>query len=124
MRRKIKPKRSIIPIFSLFIIGLGVAVTIILSQSKTNLMQYAAGNDYYVSPSGSDSSNGSQASPFLTIQKAANVVSAGSTVHVLPGTYTGAVINNASGTATAPITYVSDTKWGAKIVTSGGLRVF
>jgi hypothetical protein len=76
----------------------------------------AKGNIYYVSPSGSDSNNGSQAYPFATIQKAASVATSGTTIHVAPGTYTEGVITVPhSGTATAPITFVSDVKWGAKI---------
>jgi hypothetical protein len=83
----------------------------------------AAATDYYVSPSGNDTSSGSQSAPFLTIQKAANVATPGTTVHVLPGTYTNPVTINTSGTATAPITFISETKWGAKLVTAGGLKV-
>lgn len=79
--------------------------------------QYAAGGKvYYVSPTGRDSNDGSQAHPFATIHKAASVATSGTTVHVAPGTYTEGVITvSQSGTATAPITFVSDVKWGAKI---------
>jgi len=37
-------------------------------------------------------------------------------VHVLPGTYTGSITTSRSGTASARIVYISDTKWGAKLV--------
>ena len=40
-------------------------------------------------------------------------------MHVAAGTYTGGFKTTASGTATARIRYVSDTKWGAKIIPSG-----
>jgi parallel beta-helix repeat protein len=40
-------------------------------------------------------------------------------VHVAAGTYSGNVTTKNSGTSTARIRYVSDTKWGAKIVGSG-----
>ncbi len=86
------------------------------------VQSYAASTaELYVSPTGSDSNSGSASAPFATIQKAASVVTAGTTVHVAPGTYTGAVVNNQSGTATAPIIFISDTTWGAKIVGTGGL---
>ncbi len=65
----------------------------------------------YVSTTGSDSNNGTQGSPFKTIAKAASVASSGSTVHVAPGTYQGGFQTTANG-----VTYVSDVKWGAKIV--------
>jgi hypothetical protein len=44
---------------------------------------------WWVSPAGNDANAGTQAAPFKTLQKAANVVNAGDTVTVLPGTYTG-----------------------------------
>lgn len=103
-------------------LAVGLAVIFYLSSyisEKTKLNTQAAGTDLYVSTSGSDSNNGSQSSPFATIQKAADTATAGNTVHVLPGTYTGKVANTKSGTAAAPITFISDTKWGAKIKVTG-----
>ena len=80
----------------------------------------ASALNYYVSTTGSDSSgDGSAANPWATIAHAASVVVPGSTVHVAPGTYTGSFNTDASGTASAYITYISDTKWGAKIAPSG-----
>ena len=72
----------------------------------------------YVSPSGSDSGTGSISSPFRTIGKAASVAKPSTTVHVAPGTY-GNVSNSKSGTSTGRLRFVSDTKWGAKIVGTG-----
>ena len=74
--------------------------------------------NYYVSPSGNDSSDGSEGHPFATIQKAAQVVTPGSIVHVLPGTYNEAITVKTDGTANARITFVSDTQWAAKIHTT------
>jgi hypothetical protein len=72
--------------------------------------------DIYVSTTGSDSGDGSQSSPFLTIQAAAKLATPGTTVHVAPGTYLGGFQTSANGTSTAHIAYVSDTPGGAKIV--------
>ncbi|MDF2648692.1 MAG: Alpha,2-mannosidase [Paenibacillus sp.] len=80
---------------------------------------------YYVSPNGSDSNDGtSPSSPWKTLKHAGNVVTAGSTVHVAPGIYTenGIILKN-SGTASAPVVYVSDTKWGAKIQSTSSYYV-
>ena len=66
---------------------------------------------------GSDSADSSALHPWATIQKAANVVVAGDTVHVAPGQYNAAVTTNTSGTASARIQFISDTPWGAKITT-------
>jgi hypothetical protein len=62
---------------------------------------------YYVSKKGSDSSPGTIGSPWLTIQHAANSVTAGATVYVLGGVYNESVSFPSSGTALAPITFRS-----------------
>ena len=73
----------------------------------------------YVATAGSDSNTGTQAKPFKTITKAAAAAKAGTTVHVAAGTYNGNVSTKTSGTASGKIRFVSDTKWGAKIVGTG-----
>jgi parallel beta-helix repeat protein len=73
----------------------------------------------YVAPTGSDTNAGTKAAPFKTIQRAANMAKPSTTVHVAPGTYSGNVTTKVHGTASARIRYVSDTKWGAKVVGSG-----
>jgi hypothetical protein len=72
--------------------------------------------DLYVSTSGNDNNPGTQAAPFKTITRASKAATPGTTVHVAAGTYVGSVITEASGTPTARIRYVSDTRWGAKLV--------
>lgn len=57
-------------------------------------------NNYYVSKNGSDSNAGTETSPWLTIQKAANTVKAGSTVNIMNGVYSEKININASGNAT------------------------
>lgn len=50
--------------------------------------QREAGTDYFVSPQGSDDNDGlTENSPFLTPQKAADMVSAGDRILLMPGTY-------------------------------------
>src|ERR1700730_4046795 len=67
----------------------------------------------YVSPSGSDSNPGSQASPFRTIGKAAGTVNPGVTVIVENGIYHEALNLTRGGNANAYVTFMSQTKWGA-----------
>ncbi len=64
-----------------------------------------SGATFYVSTSGSDSNNGSYTSPWLTIQHAANTVTAGATVYVEAGTYNESVNFPNSGTPSEPITF-------------------
>ena len=73
----------------------------------------------YVATTGSDSNPGTQSRPFRTIQRAATMAKPSTTVHVAPGTYRENVTSRVHGTASARIRYVSDTKWGAKIIGSG-----
>lgn len=74
---------------------------------------------YYVATNGKDSNSGSIDSPWATIQKAADTVSAGDTVIVKDGTYTDTnsdnyvLIFNSSGDANNWITFKSENKWGA-----------
>ena len=77
-------------------------------------------NNYYVSPSGSDSNDGSQAHPWKTLPHASQAMhlgASGTTIHVTPGNYgDGSIFDiQAEGTATQPIVWISDTPLGAKI---------
>ena len=99
-----------------------VRVALMSSQEYQNRTASTADNSsyhLYVATTGSDSNPGTKARPFKTINKAASVAKASTTVHVAPGTYNGNVTTKLSGTSTAKIRFVSDTKWGAKIVGSG-----
>ena len=74
-------------------------------------------NNFYVSPTGSDTAAGTKAAPFKTLARAAKAATkAGTTVFVAPGTYAGGFKTTANGTAASRIYWVSTTKWGAKIV--------
>ena len=76
-------------------------------------------NNLYVATTGSDSNSGTSAAPFKTISKAATAAKPGYLVHVADGTYRENVVTNTSGTASSYITFISDNKWGAKVVAPG-----
>lgn len=92
---------------------------IVLLSATTAVAQ----TQHYVSPTGSDSNDGSQSSPWATINHASGVAQPGWIVHVAPGKYSSSVSLTTSGTASnctngntaSCITFVSDTKWGAKV---------
>ena len=65
----------------------------------------ASAATYYVAKTGSDSNPGTEAQPWLTIQKAANTLVAGDTVYVKAGTYEEIVRPVNSGTEGNYITY-------------------
>jgi len=89
------------------------------------LLPYAAlaqPNTYYVDPGGSDDTgDGSAAYPWQTIQHAAAQVAAGDTVLINPGTYTGGITVDTSGTASQQITFRANGV-GVVIEGSGGER--
>jgi hypothetical protein len=77
----------------------------------------AQGNTYYVATGGVDAPGcGTVALPCRTIQYAAGLVQAGDTVLINPGTYTGGITVDASGTASEPITFRAN---GAGVVING-----
>ena len=63
---------------------------------------------YYISPTGNDANTGAIASPFKTIQKAANVMMPGDTAIALSGRYSETVTTVRAGTAAAPIVFRGD----------------
>lgn len=78
------------------------------NQRLENLESRVLMSQYVVSPTGSDTGNGSAASPWQTLQHAANAVSAGDVVSVKPGQYTGFVLGwdrKQDGKPDAPITF-------------------
>lgn len=81
----------------------------------------------YVAPDGADSNPGTRSAPFLTLARADAVAVAGTIIHVAPGSYqvdaptpqSAGIITSRSGTKSSRIRFVSDVRWGAKIVVSG-----
>jgi hypothetical protein len=83
-----------------------------------------SGIHLWVSPSGSDSSSGTQLAPYKTIAKASSAAKPGTMIHVMPGTYSGGFQTTQSGTSSQRIVYKSETKWGAKITASNAGTVW
>jgi hypothetical protein len=89
----------------LFILTTGTALT---SQTE------------YVATTGNDSTGtGSQTAPWATIAHAASLAQPGWQIIVQCGTYSGDVSISVSGTASSPITFLSQNQWCAKIVGNG-----
>jgi hypothetical protein len=85
-----------------------------------------SGRQFYISPNGSDSNDGSAGAPWHSFSRADSVVQPGDWVHVAVGTYNmdnengGRLKTTASGTSSARIHWVSDQKWGARLRASQG----
>jgi hypothetical protein len=65
-------------------VGLGAFVGMLILMGASTTAKAA---DYYISPNGSDSNQGTYASPYKSITKAQSVASSGDTVYMLGGTY-------------------------------------
>ncbi len=76
--------------------------------------------DYYVATYGSDSNAGTSAAPWLTIQKAANTMTAGKTTIVRSGTYNERVTQSTSGSSGSVITFRGDTSYGMPLINGAG----
>jgi hypothetical protein len=103
-------------------IGMAYAAIFVIVLTLAQSLSGQIGAAYFVSKKGSDNNTGTISSPWLTIQHAANSVSAGATVYVFGGVYNESVNFVASGTASAPITFQSypgDTA----VIEGTGLRV-
>jgi parallel beta-helix repeat protein len=66
----------------------------------------ARGAVYYVSPTGDDGNPGTEARPWRTVQKAADVAAPGDTVYVRGGSYKEVVMFHRSGTERRPVSEV------------------
>jgi hypothetical protein len=84
--------------------------TVAILAAITAPLNAFAGATYYVSPSGNDGNPGTAAAPWRTVTKAANTLTAGSTVIVKPGTYYESLIPARSGAADNLITFKAETQ--------------
>ena len=80
----------------------GILIYALLLSLSVSVAEAAT---YYVATTGDDSNPGTLASPWRTIQKAANTAVAGDIVNVRAGTYAEHVALIHSGTSAAPITF-------------------
>jgi hypothetical protein len=94
--------------------------------SSTTAVQWGAlaGRQYFVSNAGNDQHDGSLAHPWASLQHAADKAEAGSTIHVLPGLYRGPVVTRLSGQAGAPIRFLSERQWQARIIVTSDSAVW
>jgi hypothetical protein len=75
-------------------------------------------SDLYVSPNGSDGNSGAADRPFRQVQKAADVATPGTVVHIATGEYN-PVINYSGGSEGRVITFLADEPGGARINQTG-----
>lgn len=71
----------------------------------------------YVAKTGSDTASGRPSSPVLTLQRAADLATSGTTVHIAAGSYKGPVYIENSGTLAKPIIF--EPMQAAKVIITG-----
>ncbi len=98
-------------------LGLG-RYLIILGAILFALQNSLVAATYYVAKTGNDNNAGTSTAPWLTVQKAANVVAAGDTVNVAAGTYAEKATVSRGGTSSSKISFVANGS-----VTIGGFYV-
>ena len=108
----VRPRRPL-STFSAFLVLALISAGLIASGSSWAVATY------YVSTGGNDANPGTSASPWRTIQHAADVAGQGDTVIVQPGTYVGAKFSR-SGSSGAPITFHGQA--GAVVASPGAMN--
>jgi hypothetical protein len=99
-----------------------ITILVLLILTAWTIPTASLGDTYYVDPTGSDSTgNGSVLHPWGSIVYAATQVSAGDTVLINPGIYSGGVYVNTGGTPAEPVTFQANGT-GVVIEGSGGER--
>jgi hypothetical protein len=72
--------------------------------------------ELYVAPDGQDANPGTRAAPLRSLARAAQLVTPGAIVNVLPGTYQGGFRTTVDGRPNARIVFRSTERWRARIV--------
>jgi hypothetical protein len=96
-------RRNLWAVRSLYYLAAAVLLFVLIAPS----LVAQSGASYFVAKTGNNDNPGTIDLPWLTIQHAANSVSAGATVYVLGGVYNESVNFPASGTESEPITFES-----------------
>jgi hypothetical protein len=92
-----------------------IILLIIILTSQPSSASYDCSPTCYVSKLGNDNNNGTIDYPWLTIDYAGSVATAGDTVYIANGTYSEQVTIDNSGSVENYITFISTNKWGAII---------
>src|SRR5690349_12331262 len=94
---------------------LPVAILAIAAAMTVPAAAHAA-SAYYVSPSGSDSADGSQSAPWKTIAHAQSAASAGDTVYFRAGSYSYTTATTSCASQTAVVDAITLSKSGVSYV--------
>jgi hypothetical protein len=101
---------------SLFLCLVLVAACSVKDEHTVAVTPQVVTTELTVAPDGLDSNPGTPAAPLRSLARAAQLVTPGTTVNVLPGTYQGGFHTSVSGLANARIVFRATQRWQARLV--------
>jgi hypothetical protein len=97
-------------------LALALAACTVKDKPGVSVTPQVVPTELYVAPDGLDSNSGTQAAPLRSLARAAQLVTPGTVVNVLPGVYQGGFRTTVDGLPDARIVFRSTRRWGARIV--------
>jgi hypothetical protein len=100
----------------LLVLVLALAACTARDQHAVSVTPQLVAAELFVAPDGQDSNPGTRAAPLRSLARAAQLVTPGAIVNVLPGDYQGGLRTTVDGLPDARIVFRSTRRWGARIV--------
>ncbi|WP_051971414.1 right-handed parallel beta-helix repeat-containing protein [Massilia sp. 9096] len=100
----------------LLVLALALAACTVRDKDAVNVTPQLVPAELFVAPEGLDSNPGTPAAPLRSLARAAQLVTPGAIVNVLPGAYQGGFRTTVDGLPEARIVFRSTRRWGARIV--------
>jgi hypothetical protein len=97
-------------------IAAGLAACTVKDNVAVAVTPQVVPTELWIAPDGLDNNPGTRAAPLRSLARAAQLVTPGTTVNVLPGTYQGGFHTSVSGLPNARIVFRSTERWQARIV--------
>jgi len=110
------PLRAGLPCIAVLLCLLACAGCRVKDAPTVTVTPQVVPTELYVAPDGLDSNPGTRSAPLRTLARAARLVTPGTIVNVLPGTYHGGFRTDINGLPNARIVFRSTEAWRARIV--------
>lgn len=101
---------------SLFLLAFILAACTVKDEHAVAVTPQIVPTELFVAQDGLDSNPGTLAAPLRSLARAAQLVTPGTTVNVLPGTYQGGFRTDVSGLPNARIVFRATERWQARLV--------
>jgi hypothetical protein len=108
--------RWLLPLMLMPACALALAACSVKDNHNVEVTPQIVPTELFVAPDGLDSNPGTRAAPLRSLARAAQLVTPGTVVNVLPGAYQGGFRTTIDGLPNARILFRSTQRWGARIV--------